>query len=236
MQDLNEPIPEPPHQQPLLNRVNELIHWLCCFIMYWQVVTHVSDAAVEWLLAFLGRFLQTLSFGLDSEFFSNLMLLFPTTIYMLHRISNLKRDEFEKFVVCSKCAKLYHLDECLKRKYGTILSKKCSNILFPQGKAKHCGSKLVNKVILKNGATKFYPLKVYCWKSIISQLESILQRTGIPELCEQWRTRQVEESVLRDVYDGEVWKNFKWKDGSHFFNLEHRYGLMLNVDWFQPFK
>ena len=70
--------------------------------MYWQVVTHVSDAAVEWLLAFLGRFLQTLSFGLDSEFFSNLMLLFPTTIYMLHRISILKRGEFEKFVVCSK--------------------------------------------------------------------------------------------------------------------------------------
>ena len=106
---------------------------------------------------------------------------------------------------------------------------------FPKGK-QSTGSKLVNKVILKNGATKFYPLKVYCWKSIISQLESILQRTGIPELCEQWRTRQVEESVLSDVYDGEVWKNFKWKDGSHFFNLERRYGLMLNVDWFQPFK
>ena len=81
------------------------------------------------------------------------------------------------------------------------------------GKAKHCGSKLVNKVILKNGATKLYPLKVYCWKSIISQLESILQRTGIPELCEQWRTRQVEESVLSDVYDGEVWKNFMAQEG-----------------------
>ena len=58
----------------------------------------------------------------------------------------------------------------------------------------------------------------------------------MPELCEQWRTRQVEESVLSDVYDGEVWKNFKWKDGSRFFELERRYGLMLNVDWFQPFK
>ena len=114
---LNEPIQEPPHQQPLLNRVNEL-----------------SAAAVEWLLVFSGRFLQTLRFGLYSEFFSNLMLLFPTTVYMLHRISNLKRDEFGKFVVCSKCAKLYHLDECLKRKYGTILPKKCNNILFPLGK------------------------------------------------------------------------------------------------------
>lgn len=139
---------------------------------------------------------------------------------MLQKISNLKRDEFEKFVVCSKCTKLYHLDECFERRHGTVLPKKYTNILFPLGKAKHCGNRLVNKVILKNGVTKYYPLKIYCWKSIISQLENILQRAGMTELCEHWRKRQVGESVLSDVYDGEVWKNFKWRDGSHFFNLE----------------
>lgn len=64
----------------------------------------------------------------------------------------------------------------------------------------------MNKVILKNDATKFYPLKVHCWKSIISQLESILQKTGMPKACEQWRTRLVEEDTLADVYDGEIWK------------------------------
>lgn len=111
---------------------------------------------------------------------------------------------FEKFVVCSKCATLYHLDECLERKHETVIPKKCSNILFPLGKAKHCNTKLVNKVILKNGITRFYPLKVYCWKSIISQLESILQRERFPDLCEHWRSRQVKESVLSDMYDGEV--------------------------------
>jgi len=234
MQDLNEPIPESPHQQPKLNQVHVLLRWLCCFILYWQVVTHASDAAVEWLLTFLGRFLQTLNYGLNSDCFSNLTLFFPTTICMLQKISSLKRDEFEIFVVCSKCTKLYHLDECLERKHGTVLPKKCTNILFPLGKAKHCGNKLVNKLILKNGVTKFYPLRVYCRKSIISQLENILQR--MTELCEHWRTRQVGESILSDVYDGEVWKSFKWRDGSHFFDLERRYGLMLNVDWFQPFK
>ena len=135
MQDLNEPIPEPPHQQPKLNQVNLLLRRICFFILYWQVVTHLSDSAVEWLLTFLGRFLQTLNYGLNSDFFSNLMLFFPTTIYMLQKISNLKRGEFEKFVVCSKCAKLYHLDECLERKHGTVLPRKCSNILFPLGKA-----------------------------------------------------------------------------------------------------
>ena len=132
MQDFNEPIPEPSHQQPKLNQVNLLLRWLCCFILYWQVVTH---SEVEWLLTFLGRFLQTLNYGLNSDFFSNLMLFFPSTIYMLQKISNLKRDEFEKFVVCSKCAKLYHLDECLERKHGTALPRRCcSNILFPLGK------------------------------------------------------------------------------------------------------
>ena len=132
MQDFHEPIPEPPHQQPKLNQVNLLLRWLCCFILYWQVVTH---SEVEWLLTFLGRFLQTLNYGPNSDFFSNLMLFFPSTIYMLQKISNLKRDEFEKFVVCSKCAKLYNLDECLERKHGTVLPTRCcSNILFPLGK------------------------------------------------------------------------------------------------------
>lgn len=127
IQDLNEPIPEPPHPQPMLNHVNALTRWLCCFILYWQVVSHVSDTAVEWLLAFLGRFLQTMNYGLGSEFLGNLILFFPTTIYMLHRISNLKRDEF---VVCPKCAKLYHLDECIERKHGTILSKSVQTLFF----------------------------------------------------------------------------------------------------------
>ena len=158
MQDLNEPIPEPPLQQPILNRVNALLRWLCCFMLYWQVVTRISDSAVEWLFTFLGRFLQMLCYGLDSEFFNCLMLFFPTSIYMLHRISNYKRDEFEKFVVCSKCTKLYHLDECIERKHETILPKRCTNI-FPLGKAKHCGNKLVIKVILKNGVTNFILLK-----------------------------------------------------------------------------
>ena len=236
MQDINEPLPEPPIEQSRLSKVNLLLRWLCCFILYWQVVTRVSDSTVEWLLLFLARFVEVFGGGLDSELLKNIILVFPTSMYLLHRISAVQRDNSEKFLVCSKCTKLYHLDECLERKHGTVLPKGCSNILFPLGKTKLCGTKLVNKVILKNGITKFYPLKVYCWKSIISQLESILERTGIPELCEEWRTRLVDEDILADVYDGDVWKNFKWKDESSFFNSERRYGLMMNVDWFQPFK
>ena len=79
-------------------------------------------------------------------------------------------------------------------------------------------------------------MKVYCWKSVISQLEIILQREGFPDLCEHRRRRQDKESVLSDVYDGEVWKSFEGHDGTLFFDQERHYGLILNVDWFQPFK
>ena len=137
---------------------------------------------------------------LDSELLKNIVLVFPTSMYLLHRISAVQRDNFEIFVVSSNCTKLYHLDDC----------SECSNILFPLCKVKLCGTKLVNKVIQKNGITRSYPLKVYCWKSIISQLESIL------ELCEEWRTRLVDKDIIADVQDGDVWRIFKWRDESSF--------------------
>ncbi|XP_074612055.1 uncharacterized protein LOC141866453 [Acropora palmata] len=48
MQDINEPLPEPPIEKSRLSQVNLLLRWLCCFILYWQVVTRVSDSTVEW--------------------------------------------------------------------------------------------------------------------------------------------------------------------------------------------
>lgn len=76
MQDLNEPLPDPPYEQPILTRINFLLRWLCCFILYWQVVTRVSDTAVEWLLLFLGKFFESVWKGLDSELLKNIVLFF----------------------------------------------------------------------------------------------------------------------------------------------------------------
>ena len=44
---------------------------------------------------------------------------------------------------------------------------------------------------------------------------------------------------MTDIYDGEVWNTFKDNDGStNFFRGEvadSHLGLMLNLDWFQPY-
>ena len=42
--------------------------------------------------------------------------------------------------------------------------------------------------------------------------------------------------VLSDVYDGKIWKEFQTYRGQPFLSQPFTYGLMVNVDWFKPFK
>ena len=42
--------------------------------------------------------------------------------------------------------------------------------------------------------------------------------------------------MMSDVYDGDVWKNFKGPSGESFFDNPFSYGCTLNLDWFQPYE
>lgn len=42
--------------------------------------------------------------------------------------------------------------------------------------------------------------------------------------------------LLADVFDGRVWKEWQNVNGKAFLAVSRNYALMLNVDWFQPFK
>ena len=63
----------------------------------------------------------------------------------------------------------------------------------------------------------------------------MLQCPNFITKCESWRFRST-SSVLRDVYDGQIWKDFMHYDGQPFLALPYNFMLSLNVDWFQPFK
>lgn len=43
------------------------------------------------------------------------------------------------------------------------------------------------------------------------------------------------KGTFRDVYDGRVWKSFMRYKDEPFLELPRRYGLLLNIDWFQPY-
>ena len=88
-----------------------------------------------------------------------------------------------------------------------------------------------------SGKTALVPYKVYCYKSLKENLQSLLRNPDFEEMCEKWRKLERHEDTLSDVYDGRVWAQFNGSEnGYRFFNAPRNYGLMLNCEWFQPFK
>lgn len=55
---------------------------------------------------------------------------------------------------------------------------------------------------------------------------------------QQWEsTRKAFATTgLSDVYDGSICKDFLIKDHSPFLSECNSYGLLLNIDWLQPYK
>ena len=57
--------------------------------------------------------------------------------------------------------------------------------------------------------------------------------------CRKWAAeRENNTEALFDIYDGMIWKSFTGDNDEPFFNKEYadsHIGLMLNMDWFQPY-
>ena len=232
----DEPLPEPTHHQSSVQKLTTLIQWLIYFLLFWQASTKLSDNGLEWLVRFLFQFLHITGETFNCEYLCQLALMLPSSLYLLRKFVNSKRDNFVKFAVCPKCAALYQLENCTRVVGGKIVPNLCSNKPFKKGRRGQCEEVLAKKVILGSGKVCFYPHKVYCFNSIIDQVENLLKRPGVPEMCKQWRERTVEENILADVYDGQIWKDFLKYKGKDYLNAPRNLAFAINVDWFQPFK
>ena len=81
--------------------------------------------------------------------------------------------------------------------------------------------------------------KVYAFRSVHKSLAQLFQRK---QFVENLRVNPSQDcayrvptgdSLLADIYDGEVWKEFE-RNG--FFVSKFNLSLTMNVDWFRPFK
>ena len=133
-----------------------------------------------------------------------MLLFFPGSLYLVRQFLNLDRDDFNKFVVCPKCTKLYKYDSCLEMVNGRQVAKKCTNTYYSRRKKMVCGASMATKVTLQSGKTCFYPIKYYCARSIIEELEKFLLRKNFASNCELWRNREMGGDLLADVYDGNL--------------------------------
>ena len=76
----------------------------------------------------------------------------------------------------------------------------------------------------------------YCYFGLECSLQSLLLIPGLALACEQWRSRCITEGVMEDVYDGNIWKEFQVYGDRPFLSNPFAFGLMMNIDWFQPYR
>ena len=67
-------------------------------------------------------------------------------------------------------------------------------------------------------------------------LQYFLDRPDFYNQCEHWRSRELRDDVYCDLYDGRIWNEFQQYDGSPFLSEPGNYAVMMNLDFFQPYK
>ena len=194
------------------------------------------------LLAFFATFLNLLSSIFGLERFSEFVQQLPHNTYRSRKYIGHEGDCFKKYVSCPKCHYVYDLDICsCKMPDGTIQSRKCTFVKFPNHpmnalRRRYCDGVLMKTVKTSSGTLALYPTQVFCYKSIIDSSQALLGRPNFVQQCELWRHGKVPFGTMSDIYDGRIWKEFLTPKGQPFLSLPYNFALALNIDWFQPFK
>ena len=222
-----------------------IIRFVVIFMLSCQAIFRISNIAVEVLFKFISMFLQKLSDFCESaklkllaDAFSNTMQdAFSNTMQKAQKLHSINCDDYEQLVVCQKCSSNCEYSE-LNRNQGIVT---CGFIRFPRHSQarmwKPCGVPLMKSVRTSSHKTIYKHIKVFCYRSLIASIKDDVQQPGYLDLFSHWKTRtEIPAGVMSEIYDGEVWKSFQTVDGQEFLSSRYSLGLLLNVDWFNPYK
>ena len=214
-------------------QVNAIVKWLVLFLLSWQFAFTISTRAISSLLAYMKVAFTLLSRILGNPVVSFLANVFPGSVHLSLKHLSIKQDLFKVYAVCGKCFSIYEMSNCIDNSTGQAL--RCTFQAFPQHRMSYhrvsCKGPLLKQITLSSGMQKYYQINSYPYKSLIQSIERCLCRPGTCKRLQQWRNRHIPDGYYADVYDGKL-----WKEHADFFSQPRSYGLMLNLDWFQPFK
>lgn len=223
-----------PLAQSLSPDQHAIIWWVIAFTCVFQTLHSLPSRAVAWLLKFLGSLLGFL--GRYSKEIATIASHFPSTLYQRNEYlrEKLILPSVRRYVVCPTCHSLYDFEQCLDKRGTQMLIKSCKECLSSR---KRVDVPLLKEVVTSTGNRKYYPYLVYPYSSLVSSLRFLFSRPGFYHNCEKWRKDfKSDSSLLSDVYDGKVWKDFLQFEGRSFLEAPNSIAFMLNIDWFQPFK
>ena len=220
-------------------QAKSFVRWIAALILGFQAAHVLPYNATQWLFTFLHVLFTTLRTVRPAPFILAVCTLLLGSLYLAWRLLIVDEDEFIRYVVCPKCDSIYRFEECIVKSGTRLLSKRCSYVAFknhPQRRYRAPCNTLLKTVTLKGGKKKLVARKEYPYMSIIQSLQQLLQDPVILKKCDHWKTRRTSEGVFSDVYGGNIWKDFLFVNNSPFLLGENTFGLMLNVDWYQPYK
>ena len=212
---------------------------LILFVCLWQSAFKISDAAIDILLKFLTSLVKILA--RSASIVMSFALHIPSSVYLLRKYSKHENcEKFIEYVVCPSCFSLHNIENCLHNVNGEQVPKQCLHIKYPNhpisAYRKACNTPLLKKIHKSNGKIEYRPQFVYAYQPLKVSLQQLLNRPRFSAKLELWRQRSGNEDKLSDVYDGNIWKEFLSSKHNFFLKSNRNYGLMLNLDFFQPYK
>ena len=228
----NDEAPDLPLNQESRAEERDLVVWLLIFILRLQAKHYIPDVALTSLIKFLFIFFSVI--GRTSSYVATIASSFPKSLRELRQRFGFSQ-KFKKLVVCLKCHSVYDFSECVEICGLIKHSRKCNNREH-KNSSKKCEQVLLKTVELSRGNTLLRPFKVYCYRSVGSSLQCLLQCETFISSLEGWRLRQEVTDTLSDVYDGQLWKDFMYFEGVPFLARPYCLALAMNIDWFQPYK
>ena len=177
-----------------------VVKWVVLMLAIFQTRFFLTNRALDWILKFLGTLLTFL--GKYSPSIAEIALMLPKSLYK-HNISltdGMQDPMFERCAVCKACESLYKFEDCVHKVGSRIISvNRCPYKPFK----KRCNKILMKEVISTSGHRRYYPYKMYCYKSLISSLQDLVMRAGFVQQCESTRNK-FSTVGLSDVYDGTI--------------------------------
>ena len=216
------------------SRAKVLAKWLTLFLLQLQSRYKLPEPAVSCLFTFLFTFFCVL--GSLHPFCNEIAKVFPRSLYNA-KSRFATKVKFLRYVTCRKCSSIFHMKDCVD---GTgTRPKSCSYVQFPSHSQCQmrlpCACPLLKSVEVSSGKHILYPF-LTCYLSVTESLKARFLQSGFATMCEEWRFRNVRADVYSDIYDGKVWGEFQYFDGKRFLRDPYNLALMINMDFFQPYK
>ena len=205
-----------------------LLQWVCILFVKLQLRFGLTNAAATAILAFVSLLLGLITHPLHSIFPKNL-----PGVKRIASLDNFTEKHCQVFIVCpnDSCNSLYLLEDVSRG--GS--SMRCSSKMF----GKDYGRQLCYQKHLAFGRSKWAPFKTFIFIPPSAWLKKMFQNKQFLGFLDGHLERHTQGGVLEDIWDGRIWNEFMSDPTDHtrpFLNNKNNLGLLINVDWFKPFK